>query len=150
TRYCSAEILGNMGSAANAALPKLTLLLKDKDDAVRGVALKAIVQIGPTEAEIPAILAVPSGLNFRPQNEILRALKLLGPKGKMALPFLLPKLKEGSEEDKIFACQAVQEIGPDAAEAVPALIALLSDANERIQNAAIDALGSLGPAAKDS
>src|SRR5262249_17312174 len=82
------------------------------------------------------------------RSDIVQVLQELGPKGKAAIPLLLPMLTDKADDEKIYACNALQAIGPEGKEAVPALIPFLNDSSEGVQGAAAAALGKMGPAAK--
>jgi hypothetical protein len=78
-----------------------------------------------------------------------RAIGIMGPQAKAAVPALIKALKDPEPSVRDWACYGLSNIGPHAKDAVPALEdLLLHDKTMKVRRIAANALGSIGPAAK--
>src|SRR5689334_14055737 len=83
------------------------------------------------------------------RGEAGRAIGIMGPKAKAAVPALIKALKDKEASVRDWACYGLSNIGPDAKDAVPALEdLLLNDKERKVRSVAANALGSIGAAAK--
>ena len=122
------EALGRLGPAARAALPVLIGLL-DKGTAREDV-IEALVRIDPEgRVCIPALIKALGDKESSGVDAAARALGLLGPRARQAVPALAATLSRkidgpyDNEGDPIVdAAKALVRIGPEARSAIPALI----------------------------
>ncbi len=121
-----ADVLGELGPQAAAAVKPLISALGDGDSQVRGQAAEALGKIG-TRAE----LAVPA------------LIELLGDEG-------LVFDHVGADPVGQYAAQALGQFGGVAAEAVPELVNALQNSSFSVKDAVVTSLGQIGPAAKDA
>ena len=146
-RVTAAEILGRMGTAAQSAVPALTVLLKASDPETRLQAALALWRIdGRTAETVPVLVAALTSLGTpRPEGtpgppppppcrQAAEALAEMGPAARAAEPALLEAL-----HDRYFAAYradyalALLKIDPAAAKAaVPALIDVLDHKNHAV------------------
>ena len=90
------------------------------------------------------------GLERRYQIEMgaFRALTLLGPQGKPALPALVKMVSDPSAETRRRAAWVLGVIGPEAGKAAPELCLLVRDLDPNVRLAAARALGTIGAESK--
>ncbi|HKI18141.1 MAG TPA: HEAT repeat domain-containing protein, partial [Isosphaeraceae bacterium] len=79
-----------------------------------------------------------------------RALGILGPDAKPAVPALARAASDADSSVRSSAIRALGAIGPEAKEAVPALVRAASDADKSVRLSAIRALGAIGPGAREA
>lgn len=146
-RWRAAELLGEIGPDARAAVPALATALLESDPHVRKVAADAL---GAIHQE-PQV-AVPALAEMLKTGECLDAVKALakfGPEAHAALPALLDLLKDKDGTVRWQAVYALGKIGPEAKEAVPALLtALRTDEDPLVREHSAESLGQIGAEAK--
>ena len=129
-RAGAAEVLGNIGPKAKAALPKLTELANERDIPVRHRAAEALWKIDRCRL-MPSFLF--ASMSCGPMDEASRwsaatFIGEAGPQAKAAVPALIEVLqKDKSNRVRGKAAMALGQIGPDANSAIPALDASLQD-----------------------
>jgi len=84
---------------------------------------------------------------FKREVEALLALGDLGEQAKVALPNMIPLLKDGAADVRFFAAMALARWG---AAAIPGVTELLHETNGAVRAAAAQALGRIGPRASES
>jgi HEAT repeat protein len=139
--------LGELGAAAEPAVPALVAALRDEDD-VPGVAAQALAKIGPAaRAAVPALLEVLGRDDARRRWNAAGALGRIGPGARAATPALAAALRDGDARVRAQAALALGRIGAATEVVVPALAAALRDESEDVRAQAARALGRLGPGA---
>jgi HEAT repeat protein len=152
-RRSAAEGLGQLGSAAIAAIPALVNSAIDKNAAVREAALEALNAIDPTwPKNAEAHKAIPSlvaALRNQPSDVIKAATSLLSSIGPPAVPSLADALADGEDTvDKVYVLRALAPIGLSAASAVPEIALALDSHYLQVRIAAADTLVKIGPTAE--
>ncbi len=150
-RFRVAWILGQLGTAAEAAVPELIRALKDTNALVRLHAVDALGKIGP-----PAQPAVPALVRLLRQDppvrgNILRALGSIGGAVDKKIVGLLIRAM-GSEDSRVRVEAAITlgKIGPVTPEVVPTLVQALFRENPGLRWAPAGALERIGPAAVEA
>lgn len=118
-RQYSAMALGDYGTLAQGAVPKLIEIIKKdattgREQDLREGAEEALGKIGGTSKDVAALTEL---------------------------------LSDELSSTQAAAASALGKIGSESAGAVPGLIKLLSDKDEKVREAAITALGEIGPGA---
>src|SRR5262249_49935212 len=118
-RKVAAFALGEMGEAAEAAIPALISAIRDawgpnryRETDVGWRAAEALGQIGP--AAVPALIAV---LRENQCPMAARALGIIGPKAKEAVPVLIDALRASGSGNRFaaIAVESLRKIDPEAA-----------------------------------
>jgi HEAT repeat protein len=130
-RAASVLALGEIGPAAKPAVPGLVKALGDANDMVRGLALEALRAIGPGATEsLGKTLA-----KGQPKERLasVRALGLLGPDAREAMPQLRDAMRNGDKQVRAATAQTLGRMGTEAREAVPELLDALQSKDLRTQ-----------------
>jgi len=164
-REAAFDALGEMGPAANAALPALTEILRGPDTPADVVnngfyggfyaggpkmdALQTVSYMSGLPEASNAIIAAASVFRGKGEKGLSPYLvfQAMGPNARPAVPALIGLLQEKSGNTQGYAARALGAIGPAAAAAIPALAGLLDDKNQFARVSAAEALGHLGPSA---
>jgi HEAT repeat protein len=101
--------------------------LTDRNGQVRGVAVEALLLIGPTPADLPALQKLLKDASGATKAAAAEAIGRLGPAAKDAVPALKRLLDDRDVELRIAAADALGAIGPDAQPAAGRLKELLAD-----------------------
>ncbi|MBI5743881.1 MAG: HEAT repeat domain-containing protein [Elusimicrobia bacterium] len=142
-RKQAAAGLGDLGPAAEIAIPELAKALNDSDFYVSRMAAQALGSIGTkTLPALKTSLLEPEG---KYSYNALVALRLIG---ERAIPVLVEILSQPNGKFRIGAAEVLGKIGPKATSAVPELTKALKDPNSRMRTVAAETLGRIGPAAK--
>jgi len=112
-----AAIDGQLASTANA----IRAGLSDKSAAVRGAAAEALVLVGPTVADVPALVKLLKESSSTVKEAAARCLAQLGPAAKEAVPPLTNLLTDGDAGVRLAAIEALAQMGRAAQSAVPKL-----------------------------
>jgi HEAT repeat protein len=112
-RVQGAYALGQLGTAAEVAVPQLVAALADEHPRVRQTAVVSLGQIGPgAKAGVPALVVV---LEKSDDNVLRRqaaaALGRIGPNASAALPALRKASQDKSRIVREAALEAVEQIG---------------------------------------
>ncbi|HJZ59714.1 MAG TPA: HEAT repeat domain-containing protein, partial [Gemmataceae bacterium] len=100
--------------------------LSDADGQVREAAAEALILIGPTPSDLPALTAMLKGPAGK--AAAARAIGRLGPAAKEAVPRLSDLLEDRDSGARVAAAEALGQIGaPAATPAIPKLQAALKD-----------------------
>jgi len=146
TRAAALSALAFYGAAA---VPALTLALRDPDPQVRVSAARGLGQVGPDAAE--AVTALGQGLRDsepRVRFDAAVALGRLGPAARDAVPALGRALSDPAGEVRVGAALGLAGMGPAARGVLPGLVQALRDGNPVLRMSAASALGSIGPEAR--
>jgi HEAT repeat protein len=127
---------GDVAAAAAAVRAGLT----DPSSQTREAAAAGLALLGPTPADLPALLKLLKDANPATREAAARCAGRLGPAAKEAVPLLVPLLDAREGEVRLAAVEALGEMGAEARPAVPKLMELAGDA--RISDPAA------GPAAR--
>jgi HEAT repeat protein len=149
-RRDAAAALGEVGSptAGPALRPLIAAIAREKDAAVRSVAVSSLVGlVGPKDKDVAAELR---GLFRADDREVRRGAALAmanvgGADAKAAVPVLLDALRDDDATARELAAAALAKMGEAAAEAVPALGKALSDRSPLVRRNAALALTGVGP-----
>jgi len=96
--------------------------------AARAAAAEALLLVGPSAADVPALVRVLRDPSSSGKAAAAAALGRLGPAAKEAVPKLIPLITDGESEVRVAAADAVAAVGlPAAAPAVPRLRDALRD-----------------------
>ena len=127
------------------AAPTIRAGLNDRYVVARVVYAEALVMIGPTPADVPALLKLMREKMDGAKEASAAALGRIGPAAKEAVPRLIELLEDRSGEVRSAAAEALGRIGPAAAAAVPKLRERLTDPMAATAaRRALDALGAKG------
>lgn len=153
-RPCAAEILGEIGPEAVAAVPSLIRGLcldlepLDLDDeALRRLSISALGNVGPK-----AKAATPSFKILFKRKPTIALVEAWGQIGAPPVAELVERLSDQNldESDSFSAAYAMQKLGPKAKEAVPALRKALTDPRPQVRLDAAVALAYVDPLAPES
>lgn len=124
-RSHAAQVLGEMGPKADAAVPALLQALKNSEPRVRHEAARALKRIGPGPDAIPALVDALGDSRKRVVREAALALGTMGPQAKPAGPVLVNVLKGNVSPERelnSWFCEPVAEalgkIGPSVISAL--------------------------------
>jgi HEAT repeat protein len=151
-RRSAAEALGQLGSAAGAAILPLLQSLAAEDSAVRQAALKALGAIDPgwwrhqaVQEVMPFWAKALSRGIWQVNGNLNRQIALIG---APAAPGLAQALTDARDVvGNVFVLQALGQMGTAAAQAVPEITCLLDRQYSQVRIAAATALERIGPAA---
>jgi HEAT repeat protein len=115
-RWRAADALARMGQGAAPAAAELVAALSDPDPLVRGVAIRAVGELAPDVAGVPALVAL------FPNVEAIRAAARFGPAGAAAVPNLTRLLGDADPTVRWQAARALGKIGAPAQPALPELV----------------------------
>ncbi|MBP60684.1 MAG: hypothetical protein CMJ62_04080 [Planctomycetaceae bacterium] len=148
-RSLAAYALGQLGPAAQDAVPDLIEALQDSSYKVRSSAAYALGRIGPAaQSAVPALISRIGDEQQEVRSSAAAALGEMGPAAQDAVPRLLAAaLHDGDSRARLSMALAVNRIGP-VDEAVTYFIKALQD--EHLRTPAVVALGQCGPGAKDA
>ena len=140
-RWIAADTLGQLGPAAERAVPALISALRDTDEEVRISAAISLGEIGPKAEKAANALA--KAIKSR-DKELRRAavngLAKLGWAAKKAAPTLIDALKDEDEEIRRVAASCLAETGMKTKNTVDALTHAAKDQNELVRCSAAAAL----------
>lgn len=138
-----AEVLGQMGSEASAAVPDLIGVLDDPSERLRGAAGSALRRIGPTSAGL--IPSLKKQLRDEDPETRLRAVSAaatIGPAvSRTLVPELISALEDPDRRIRSTAIESLRELARDTGEAVPALALRIRDEDAMVRIVAAGALG---------
>ncbi len=150
-RAKAAQVLGTMGPIAQAAVPALINLLKDRDNEVRHKAYDAFVAV-LAGADKQTGVAIFSAALKHQDPEIREAFAMglgeMGVEAKAVVPALVEALTDSSRRVRQEVAHTLGKMGVEAKAAVPALIKALQDEDDDFREQAIEVLGGLGSEAK--
>jgi len=141
----AAEVIGDIGPAAEPAVPALINLLKVGPFSANRAA-EALGKIGPAaKAAVPAlVVALQSRDNGALRFYAAEALVTIDPKAAIAaLPELIDNAKKKQNHFRERAIKALGKIGSEANSAIPVLTEALKDSDEKIRTAAAEALRNI-------
>lgn len=142
TRWWASWILGEIGTAAEAAVPELIVtVLADADEATRNHAAKALGKIGVPEGIISLAMLATKADNGSVSDAAASALIEIG---TAAVPALIDAISDTDAGVREKATRIVGEIWPPAEAAVPVLIAALADTDDDVRANAAEALRQVG------
>ena len=130
--------LGEIGPAAQAAIPALIAASKDGFYPVAARAKAALIQIRQESVgPLARSLEDPRSANW---NEAVLIIKYLGTTGQPAVPLLVKALQDTNDEVRSCASAALGGIASNPELTVPALIGCIKDKSPDVRREAIDAL----------
>jgi HEAT repeat protein len=143
-RYAAVGGLGDIGSEAADAIPKLIEILKEEGESSHE-AKRTLSQIGAVA--VPALIELLSSEDQLTRQSAAITLGWIGTEAEDAVPFLVEALNQETDYEYYYdvIAGALGEIGKNPEIAVPALVELY---RSRKTVAAIEALGNFGSAAK--
>ncbi len=134
----AATALGELGPAAQAAIPSLTAAGQDPDFIASSRAQAALMNI----RQVPPDSLLPALENPRSSNwgRAAFTVKYLGSNGQVAIPLLVRELEDTNIGVRQQAAMSLGGIASQPDFVVPALLSHLKDPNPSVRRAAIDAL----------
>lgn len=148
TRSYAAEVLGQMGPAAQPAVPALLEALRDKEGIVCRAAAKALVNISSSPEVVSALIDCLEDSDCAAPTTILESLLLIAPP-EQARPALIGALEHEKEQVCTAAAEALGEIGPLPG-VVPALVECLQDSQCPARREVVHSLGQIGAPAQEA
>lgn len=142
----AADVLGNIGPGAEAAVPALKKALGKPQ--LSNAAATALRKIGPPAA--PALLDAMNDESMAVRLLATVNVGLVRPPQTHAVRALLKALQDESKDLRFAAVVGLAGMGPAAADAVPALVNAIENDTLEIKLVAATALGQIGPKAKAS
>ena len=148
--------LHHIAPDATAAIGALIYVAKDTDQiyparrlAVRTLGLMGEKGISDADAKkiVDTMIRVLNTENIGLYSDALLALGMMGPRARVAVPYIAIALNHEEPDLQTNAAFALLCLGPDAEIAVPRLIDALKDNDPRVRINAVGALGSIGPKA---
>jgi len=148
-RSAAACALGELGTAAIAAVSNLCAATTDDERIVRCSAANAIAKMGPeARSAVPALLKLLSdGRNYNEFTHASDALERLRVDPLAVLPHLRRHLKHTDARIRAQAALELADKGEAAKEAIPEVVALLRDPEAEVRHYAAWALEEFGPLA---
>ncbi|MFN4259854.1 MAG: HEAT repeat domain-containing protein, partial [Gemmataceae bacterium] len=138
-RWSAAQALGTMRVTDATALQTLVdMALKDDNATVRNYAVNALNQLDAVDATLLAKLLESKDVNTR--RNVLYGIARRGPKGREAVPVVLPFIKDDNLFIRQAAIHALGQIAPPSEEVLTALRDLTNDPNPTIRQEAKVAL----------
>ena len=150
TREIAAKRLGDLGPAAQAAVPYLLKALDAEDSYVRRAAFEALGKIGPTPESVSGLVAHLKTADANTVVMICEALAALGPGAQDAVPDLESVLEDEDARQRVAAAEALWKITDSVEPARSALIVELEAESQYVRNRAMRVLGEMGPAAREA
>lgn len=112
-RMDAAQMIGELGPGATAAIPALIQAVKGTDAMVRGAALDALGQIhGEPDRVIPLLITYLDDENLN--DQAATALGNYGSLAKAAVPKIIPMLQAPDKDARVAAAAALKRIDFDA------------------------------------
>jgi len=142
-----------MGEDAKDTIPALGFALtSDKDDGVREVAARALMQLLPHSRDaLPQFVQALKDKHSPTRATAAEAIKVMGESAQSAVPELLDYLKNSKDKKadataRMNVALALGRVGQDGAKGTTVLVAVLGDGDEdvKVREAAADSLGRLG------
>ena len=138
-RADAALAIGNMGPTAEAAIPVLTDLLKDRFAGISQLAMEALIKIG--RPAIPALKGMLKDENKSARHYAADCLLGISPNGPEATAAFETTMELLTDKDAVVRCWAADDLrGPQAKAAIPALMECFKDKNGLVRCAAASAL----------
>ncbi|MBX9679460.1 MAG: HEAT repeat domain-containing protein [Gemmataceae bacterium] len=128
-RVAAAEGLGRMTANPKDAVEVLAAVVKNKDAALRLTAAASLVRLGAVSKPAwPAVVATWKEADSAARHQYIRFAGMFGEESKEAVA----KLAEAAEmdvttENRLAACQELEQLGSKAADAIPALMRVAQD-----------------------
>ncbi len=144
TRRWAAQVLGNIGSDASEAIPRLAQSAKDPDFQVRWRVVEALGKINFSSR--PAAEALFEALSD--EEASVRAVAIGGLVNRPGMvrrnmPQVVGRLQDPSPLVRSHAAQALGRCGEAATNSLPALQELARETNEMVRTAALEAIDSI-------
>lgn len=139
-------LLGKHGSAAAAAAPALTVMVKDRDHLVRVHAALALWRItGHAEFSVPTLA---DAVNYgQPEVRAFSSVALseIGPAAKGAIPSLHLAIEKNPGKIRVQAAEALWRIVGNNEKSLQAIMVALQNSDPEVRWAAAYALGDIAP-----
>ncbi len=110
-----------MDGDVRTAAPEVRAKLTHRNPNVRAAAAGALVLVGPTAADVPALTRILGDAVAAGRAGAAASLARVGEPAKVAVPRLAPLLTDSDATVRVAAADAVAAIGPAAAPAIPRL-----------------------------
>jgi HEAT repeat protein len=143
--------LGQVGAAANAAVPDLIRVYQTglKNHTVQLAVLQSLIDIGAdTDTTHTVVRDMLSDKSSPVLWEVIKAIRPLGSRVAALLPFFIGLLKEKEDSSQRIALEGLRQAGPAAKAAVPDLLPLLRVEDRELRLAVLSILEVLGPQAQ--
>ena len=145
------RILSLFGAQAERAVPVLIAILEDQneDEVTRSFVPTCLVKISADKSVLEILVAVLHGESLGPRSEAAKALGIMGPKAKTAIPELVEALSYGDwwNDSQIHkeAARALGNIGPSATSALRDLKKLSESGMIEVRVEALNAMAHINP-----
>jgi HEAT repeat protein len=103
--------LASMDGDISKAAPTVRAALTDKYPTARSAAAETLLLIGPSPADLPALIKLLKDLGSTARAASVRCIGSLGTKAKESAPHLLPLLSDGEGDVRIATAEALGNIG---------------------------------------
>jgi HEAT repeat protein len=103
--------LASMDGEVGKAAPAIRAALADKVPAARSAAAEALLLVGPSTTDLPALIKLLKDAGSTTRTAAARCIGSLGNKAKETVPQLLPLLNDGDGDVRIAAAEALGNIG---------------------------------------
>jgi len=144
----AAEVLGEMGRAAEPAVDRLTQLLESRDHLIRKRSAVALGMIGGRAVKAaPAIMKLVREDSDEVSEAAVQGLALFGAPGAK---LLIEGLSDKKYRTRRFCGEALAKAGDAAKPVIPQLVSALGSRESSTASWAAQALGSIGPDAKEA
>jgi HEAT repeat protein/lysophospholipase L1-like esterase len=142
-RGFAAFVLSDLDPPPREAIPALLGAMKDPDQGVRSLVVRALGALGSGEAPVVDALAEALQEKWSDRWRAARSLGRIGPAAAPSVPALMKALGDGDPRLRREAAQALGRIGPRADAAVQALAAARRDSSDDVRAAAARALSEI-------
>ncbi len=141
-RLKALELIGQLGSAAESAVPTLVELLGDFNINLRTKSAEALSKIG--SAALAALERSLKDPNPAVRSGSVQVLLMLPAEQMEVIPYLTAALKDEDRSVRYMAAEGLRKLGSSAEPAIPDLVLALKDPEESIRSSASTALGRMG------
>ena len=150
-RRTVAEILGEIGPEAKAAVPSLKARLQDAEPRVVAQCAFALWKVDrQTHDAVSALVKLLAHVDADTRAGAAAVLGELGSESAEAIPALLRTLDDDNSQVRAMSARSLGMIGPAARPAIPCLIVRLDDASDEVLMWTANALGQFGENAPEA
>jgi HEAT repeat protein len=142
--------VGQLGTAARAAIPAVIELLNADDGYERVLAAEALAYLeARSPAAISALVKIMAERDLGLGGQAIAALGRIGPSAEAAVPALTEAVRSTDPAFRIEAALALAQVKPDPQAILPVLVEVFQDRNHPFRVRALEALSRLGLSSPD-